>query len=253
MIPSYPVPPQNLEAERAVVGEALLSKDALGVIAEILKPDDFYDVNLKIAYEILLSMYMSDKPTDTLSIMEEMKAKGVYDRLGGQPFIAELMDSVAATGNADYHADIVREYSIRRRLIDAANKIISLAYQSDKPTREIISEVEKLIFEASQNKTSTEFRHVSEVISPVCENVEERFKQTSTRTSGYPTGFGDLDSYTGGFQPGTLNIIAARPSMGKTAFAMNIAQFGGQDANIPVLVFSLEMPAEQLVLRMLAA
>ncbi len=253
MNPIYTNLPNNTEAERAVVGAAMLSKEALGSVIEILKPEDFFDINNKIAYEILISMYMADKPLDFITISNEFKAKGVFDRLGGQPFIAELMDDISVLANVTYHAGIVREHSIRRKLIEAGNKIVALAYQNDKTTAEIIAEIEKLIFDASQNKNFSEFRHVRDVITPVFVNVEERVKKNGAHTAGYPTGFVDLDGYTGGFQPGSLNIIAARPSMGKTAFAMNIAQFGGTEANIPVLVFSLEMPAEQLVLRMLAA
>lgn len=245
--------PNNPEAERAVLGASMLSKEALGSVIEILKPEDFFDVNNKIAYEILVSMYMADKPIDFVTISEEFKAHGVFDRLGGQPFIAELMDDVSVLANVTWHAGIVREHSIRRKLIEAGNRIVTLAYQNDKTTAEIIAEIEKLIFDASQNKNSSEFRHVRDIISPVFVGVEERLHRKGSHESGYPTGFADLDAYTGGFQPGSLNIIAARPSMGKTAFAMNIAQFGGTDENVPVLVFSLEMPAEQLVLRMLSA
>ncbi|MBQ9418963.1 MAG: replicative DNA helicase [Synergistaceae bacterium] len=245
--------PHSPEAERAVLGACLLSKDALGKAIEILKPDDFYDINNKIAYEILMEMYSSDKPIDFVTFSEEMKAKGVYERLGGQPFLAELNSDIAVTANVMYHSSIVREHSVRRRLIEAGRQIISLAFQNDKTTTEIINDIEKLIFEAAQNRSSSDFRHVRDIISPVFVNIEERYKQTDTFVAGYPSGFSDLDEYTGGFQPGSLNIIAARPSMGKTAFALNIAQFGGGENNIPVLIFSLEMPAEQLVLRMLAA
>jgi len=253
MNPTYGNLPNNPEAERAVVGASMLSKEALGSVIEILKPEDFFDINNKIAYEILISMYMADKPIDYVTICEEFKAHGVFDRLGGQPFIAELMDDISVLANVTYHAGIIREHSIRRKLIEAGNRIVALAYQNDKTTKEIIAEFEKLIFDASQNKSFSDFRHVREVITPVFVGIEERSKKNKSYTTGYPTGFTELDTYTGGFQPGTLNIIAARPSMGKTAFAMNIAQFGGTEANIPVLVFSLEMPAEQLVLRMLAA
>ena len=249
----YKLLPHNLEAERAVLGAAILSKNALGTAIEILKPDDFYDVNNKIAYEILMAMYLADKPVDFVTVSEELKAKGFFERLGGQPFLAELMSDITTTANVNYHADIVREHAIRRKLIEAGDKIISLASQIETPTKEIISEIEKLIFEASQNKSSSDFRHVRDIISPVFVNIEDRFKRSDTFSSGYPSGFSDLDGFTGGFQPGSLNIIAARPSMGKTAFALNIAQFGGNEQNYPVLIFSLEMPAEQLVLRMLAA
>ena len=250
---NYKTFPHNPEAERAVLGAAMLSKESLSSAVEILKPDDFYDINNKIAYEILMRMYLADKPVDLVTVSEEMQAKGVFDRLGGQPFLADLISDITITANVDWHAEIVREHAVRRKLIEAGNKIISLAYQSDRPTKEIIGEIEKLIFDAAQNKSSSDFLHVSELISPVFVNVEERFNKGGELVAGYPTGFSDLDFYTGGFQPGSLNIIAARPSMGKTAFALNIAQFGGKGQNIPVLIFSLEMPAEQLVLRMLAA
>lgn len=129
-----------------------------------------------------------------------------------------------------------------------------MAYDTNKPVKEVIETAEKLIFQASQNKSSSDFRRISEIISPVIADVEVNFNRTDSHNTGYPSGFDDLDSYTGGFQKGSLNIIAARPSMGKTAFAVNIAQFGGEkDSNLPILIFSLEMPAEQLVLRMLSA
>lgn len=245
--------PNSPEAERSVLGACLLSAEALGIAVEILKPDDFYDASNKTLYEVLTKLFLSDKPADLVTVSQELKAEGLFDRLGGQPFIAELISNLPTTANVGYHAEIVREQSIRRRLIDAGNKIIALALRNDMTAKAIIEEAERLIFEAAQNKASSDFRHVREIIGPVFVDVEERFRQTDSDVSGYPTGFSDLDSYTGGFQPGSLNIIAARPSMGKTAFALNIAQFGGGNSNLPVLVFSLEMPAEQLVLRMLAA
>lgn len=243
-----------MEAERAVLGACILSKDALGSAIEILKPDDFYDTNHRAVYEALTSMYNSDKPIDFITVADEFTSRGILNRIGGYAFLSELAGKVTVTANVTYHAEIVRERAIRRRLIDAGNKIVSLAYDMNITTKEIIETAEKLIFEASQNKSSSDFRRISEIINPVIADVEENFRKTDIHTTGYPSGFSDLDSYTGGFQPGSLNIIAARPSMGKTAFAVNIAQFGGEkDSNLPVLIFSLEMPAEQLVLRMLSA
>lgn len=248
------LPPQSIEAERAVLGACILSKDALGSAIEILKPEDFYDFNNKAAYEALMSMYMSDRPADIITVADELKNRKLFDRLGGDAYIDELVRSTTITANVIYHAEIVRDCAVRRRLIEAGNRVISLAYDMNKPVKEIIGEAEKLIFEAAQNKSSSEFRRISEIIGPVFSEVEDNHKQKDIKTTGYPSGFTDLDNYTGGFQRGSLNIIAARPSMGKTAFAVNIAQFGGEkDTNLPVLIFSLEMPAEQLVLRMLSA
>ena len=250
---NQPLPPRSIEAERAVLGACILSKDALGSALEILKPDDFYDPNHKAAFEALTAIYQSDRVVDFVTVSDEFRNRGILDRLGGPAFLSELVGSITITANVVYHAEIVKEYAVRRRLIDAGSKIISLAYNMNKSTREIIETAEKLIFEAAQNKSSSEFRRISEIIRPVIADVEENFRKTDVKTTGYPSGFSDLDSYTGGFQQGSLNIIAARPSMGKTAFAVNIAQFGGGDTNFPVLIFSLEMPAEQLVLRMLSA
>ena len=200
-----------------------------------------------------MQLSISDKPADIITISDLLKAEGMFDRLGGQPFLAELINEVTTTANIIYHAEIVREYSIRRKLFNAGNKIIALSLNLGLSIRQIIDEAEKLIFEASQNRSASDFEHVRELIGPVFAKIEESFRKTNSEVSGYPTGFADLDSYTGGFQPGSLNIIAARPSMGKTAFALNMAQFGGGDANQPVLIFSLEMSSDQLVKRMLAA
>ena len=247
------IPPQSPEAERAVIGACLLSKDALSSAIELLKPDDFFDNKNKTAFEVLASMFTADKPADYVTFGDELRGRGIFDRLGGQSFVNGLIDDVTTTANTEYHAQIVRERSIRRKLIASCEKIALLAANYDKTLAAILEEAEKLIFDASQNKSSSEFRHVSELIGPVFVSIEERFHETGTHVSGYATGFTDLDAYTGGLQPGSLNIIAARPSMGKTAFALNIAQFGGGEANDHVLIFSLEMPADHLVQRMVAA
>ena len=248
------LPPRSLEAERAVLGACMLSKEVLGNTAEILRPDDFYDSSNKTAYEIMLGMYASDKPVDFVTVYEELQNKGAFEKIGGQPFLAGLASDITTTANASYHVDIIREHSLRRRLIEAGNKIIELAYKTDTDTSQIINEAEKIIFEAAQNKNTSDFRSISELLTPTFRKIEERYENSGIDITGFPSGFRDLDSIIAGFQPGSLNIIAARPSMGKTALALNIAQFGGnQELNLPVLIFSLEMSAEQLVQRMLAA
>lgn len=245
--------PNSPEAERAVLGSCLMSKDAQGVAIEILRPDDFYSADCRKLFEVISAMYLADKPADFVTVQIELKAQEVFETLGGQPFLAELVANVTTTSNVAYHAGIVRDNAIRRKLLNAGGEIRAMSLDASLTTAEIIERAEKLLFEAAQNKSSTDFRHVREIIGPVFVGVEERFRQNDNRIAGYPTGFADLDAYTGGLQPGSLTIIAARPSMGKTAFAINIAQFGGGDTNRPVLIFSLEMPAEQLVVRMLSA
>ena len=246
-------PPTNFQAERAVIGSCLLSKEALAEASEIVKPSDFYEINNKLTYETILDMYYSDKPVDFLSLSEELTAKGIFNRIGGQPYFADVMVDVSSPANVGYYANMVKEYAIRRRLIEAGNKIISSAHRADMSIEDIIAEAERLIFDASQNKTTSEFLHVKDVIGSVFSEIEENYKSSGRKSTGYTTNFDDLNAYIGGFQPGSLNIIAARPSMGKTAFAVNIAQFGGSGNNESVLIFSLEMPAEQIVMRMLAA
>ena len=253
MILDYSSLPNSHDAERAVLGSCIRSQEALGTAIEILRPDDFHNTAYRTVFEILSSMYLADKKVDMVTVSEELKARNLNETLGGQMFIAGLMSSVTTTANIITHSEIVRDYAVRRRLIEAGNKIISLSNRTDNTTKSIIEEAEKLLFEAAQNRSSNDFRHVREILVPVFVGVEERYKENDNRVAGYPTGFADLDSYTGGLQPGSLTIIAARPSMGKTAFAVNIAQFGGGSSNRPVLIFSLEMPAEQLVLRMLSA
>ncbi len=246
-------PPQSPEAERAVLGSCLLSKEALGSVIEILRPDDFYSPNNRKLFEVISAMYLADKPADFVTVQIELNSLGLLNPLGGQSFLVGLVDNVTTTSNVNYHAEIVRENSVRRKLLEVGSDIQSMAANTSLTTKEIIEKAEKLLFDAAQNKTTSEFRHVRDIIGPVFVGVEERFRQNDAIAAGYTTGFADLDTYTGGLQPGSLTIIAARPSMGKTAFAVNIAQFGGGEANRPVLIFSLEMPAEQIVFRMLSA
>lgn len=247
------MPPQNLDAERAALGACLLDREALGTVIEALRPDDFYDLNNRTAYEVITAMYAEDKPIDFLTFSDALTRHGSFERLGGQAFIASLEAAVPTTANAAYHADIVREQAVRRRLIEAGSRIAGLGYSSDMENAMIIDEAERIIFEVSQNNSSVNFRAVSDILGDTFRKLEASYQRSGSDVSGFESGFADLDRLTSGFQPGSLNIIAARPSMGKTAFALNIAQFGGGDAGSAVLIFSLEMSAEQLVQRMLAA
>ncbi|WP_298781987.1 replicative DNA helicase, partial [uncultured Fretibacterium sp.] len=247
------VPPQNLDAERAVLGACLLEHEALGIALETLRPEDFYDLNHRAAYEVMGEMFNASRPVDLVTIGEELARRGVFDKLGGQPFLAALVAEVPTTANIAFHAGIVREKSVRRRLIDAGSKIVSLAYSSELESAMIVDEAERAVFEVSQRNNRADFRPVSDILGRTFQNIEQRYQESGSDVSGFESSFADLDRLTAGFQPGSLNIIAARPSMGKTAFALNIAQFGGGGSRAAVLIFSLEMSAEQLVQRMLAA
>ncbi|MBQ9564169.1 MAG: replicative DNA helicase [Synergistaceae bacterium] len=247
------VPPQNLSAERAVLGSCILEPNALGAALETLKPEDFYDLNHRTLFETMKEMYAANRPVDFLTLTDELTQRGLFERLGGQPFLGSLTAEVPTTANAPYHAEIVKERAMRRRLIEAGTRIVSLAYSSEMESSMILDEAERTIFEVSQERNRTDFRQIGAVIGGTFHDIESRYNQSGSEVVGFETGFSDLDRLTGGFQPGSLNIIAARPSMGKTALALNIAQFGGGGGNPSVLIFSMEMPAEQLALRMLAA
>lgn len=245
--------PFNLEAERAVLGACLINNSVLSTAIELLKPDDFYDSSSRILFEILVDLYMSRTPADYLTVENELQKKGIHERIGGKSFLVSLVSSVTSTSNVPYHAEIIRDCAVRRRIIKAAEKISVMPSDFSKTTPEILDEAEQLLFDAGQNRSQSDSRHVCEIIPQVLTSILQKSVSNNLQTTGYPTGFADLDSFTGGLQPGSLNIIAARPSMGKTAFALNIAQFGGGSTNPSTLVFSLEMPAEQLIMRMLSA
>ena len=247
-------PPESADAERAVLGACLLSRDALGAAIEILRADDFYDVNNQTAWSVMLDMYTSEKPVDLVTFSEELKNKNAFDRIGGQPFLLNLIEDIRTTANVDYYAEIIRETALRRRLIEAGNRIIALAYNRTFDSRQIIEKSEAEIFEAARTKSTSDFVALRDLIAPAFRKIEDAYKANSAPVTGYPSGFENLDNLITGFQPGSLNILAARPSMGKTALALNFAQFGGGKDNNPyILIFSLEMSSEQLVRRMFAA
>lgn len=247
------VPPQNAGAERAVLGACLLEQEALNNAVEILTPEDFYDLNHRAAFEIMVDMFGANRPVELVTFSEELMKRGIFEKLGGQPFFASLVAEVPTTANVEYHANIVREKSVRRRLIEAGNQIVRLGYAADVENAMALDEAERAVFEITQNNNKVDVRPVRDILGGTFAKIEEQYRRSGAKVSGFDSGFVDLDVLTGGFQPGSLNIIAARPSMGKTAFALNIAQFGGGKTGDAVLIFSLEMSSEQLVQRMLGS
>ena len=245
--------PQNLQAERAVIGACLVSAEALGTVSEMLKPEDFHDLNNKAVYEICLNMYLENKPIDLVTFQNEAMKRGVFERIGGQPFLAELVGDEMLPANAGYYAEIVRDTATRRRMIDAGQKISALGMKADVEANELIGEAEKIILDASSTKETAGPVPIQTATSSTLAKIIE-LRSGARKNTGFMTNFTDLDRIIAGFQPGTLNIIAARPSMGKTALALNIAQFGHNEHTSPhVLFFSLEMSVEQLTHRMFSA
>jgi replicative DNA helicase len=210
-------------------------------------------MNHRSAFEAIVDMFGANRPVEIVTLGEELMKRGIFEKLGGQPFFASLVAEVPTTANIEYHANIVKEKSIRRRLIEAGNRIVRLGYATDVENAMALDEAERAVFEVTQNNNKVDFRPVREILGGTFTKIEEQYRHSGTQVSGFDSGFTDLDVLTGGFQPGSLNIIAARPSMGKTALALNIAQFGGGRGGDSVLIFSLEMSSEQLVQRMLGS
>ena len=247
-------PIYSKEAERAVLGACLLSVEATGTATELLNPRDFYDTMHGKLFELITEMYQAGKPVDFVTAQIAMKDKGLYETLGGQSFLAELVSTVTTTATVRYHAGIVKDRAGHRRMVDAGRAIIELANDQGKDLREVVSEAEKVILKASGDKESSAPAPLKELSPQAFSEIMSIQASGGRKTKGYSSGFRKLDEIIVGFQPGSLNIIAARPSMGKTALALNIAQFGGnQEENPCVLIFSIEMKREQLMQRMFSA
>lgn len=247
------LPPSNLDAERAVLGACLLNRDALTDVTGFLTPDDFYDLNYRDVFNVIMEMVRNSSPVDILTLSNELQSRGLLEKLGGQAFLAALIDSVPTAANADYHARIVRDKAIHRRLISAGNAIVRMGYDETKDVSDLLEEAERLIFEVSRTRNERTYKSLAEVMTPTFERIEAAFKSDNSGITGIPFGFHEIDRLTSGLQRGAMNIIAARPSMGKTALALNIARNVAVKSKLPVLVFSLEMGAEQLAIRLLGA
>lgn len=240
----------NLRVEQAVLGACMLERDTLIEMSRTLTPDDFFSTSNRIAYKIMLEMLEADKPVDIATFMEEAEKKQVLNQLGGQPFIAELMKDMGVIGQVHYHAQILLEHSARRRLRDAGVMMAHNADNLSKDVNELMAEAESLIAGVQQERSNVQ--PVRTALDAAYARIADTFTNGIPKDAYFSSGLMDLDALIVGFQPGSLNIIAARPSMGKTALAVNIAQFGG-DQTAPVLIFSLEMTAEQLAYRMIAS
>ena len=244
--------PQNLEAEMSVLGVAFLNKNALVKICEELYSDMFYsDANKKL-FEAIKSCYDNKIPIDITTVKEELDKKKNLTAVGGIDYITEVIDSVATAANLDYYIKIVKDKALMRNLIDTATDIVTNAYEEDEDVTSMLDDAEKKILNVVKERQTSDFIHIKDAINIAQENLEKLSKNNSDLT-GIPTGFYDLDKATAGLHPGELIIIAARPGMGKTAFALNVAVNAALNTKKAVAIFNLEMPAEQLVNRMRSA
>jgi len=245
-------PPQVLEAEAAVLGAMLLDPNTVPIVMQHLRADHFYLQAHRKVYQAILSLFEQSSPTDIVTVTTELKRMKELDTVGGQPFLSALLDSVLTTAHCEEHAKLVLEKSVQRQLIQTATEIVQAGYDEARRASELLEEAEQKIFQIREAGFRKGFEKVRDVLMTEMERVEQALTERKFVT-GVETGYHELDEKTSGLQPGELTIIAGRPSMGKTALALNIAVNASARRSTPVAVFSLEMSTESLVQRLMCS
>ncbi len=246
------IPPHSIEAEQSVLGSMMVSKESINTALEIVRPDDFYKEANKEIFETIIVLFNKNEPVDLITLPEELKRRGTLEGIGGITYIANLSSSVATTANTKYYCKIVEEKSILRRLIKSSDEIMTKAYEDTEEIDAILEKAEKNIFDITQGSHREGFSPISEVLLTSFAQIEERAANKGALT-GLTSGFTDLDNKLSGLQKSDLILLAARPSMGKTAFGINIATNSALKGNARVAIFSLEMSKEQLVQRIISS
>lgn len=245
-------PPQNIEAEQAVLGAIFIEPESLTTAAEILLPEDFYRSSHQQIFSVMLKLNDLGKAVDVVTVSEELASSGKLENIGGISYLMELANAVPTAANIEYYAKIVEEKSLLRRLIRTATDIAKEGYTREDEVDTLLTEAERKILEVANRKNTGDFQNIRDVLVKTYDHIEQLHNRKGEIT-GIPTGFHELDRMTAGFQKNDLIIVAARPSVGKTAFALNIAQNVATKTEHNVAIFSLEMGAEQLVMRMLSS
>ena len=246
------VPPQNIEAEQAVLGAMLIKKEAIAEVSQLLKPADFYREAHRIVYETMLELFNKNEAVDLITVTEQLRKNDLLEKAGGIAFVTSLANAVPTAANVEYHARIVEEKAQLRNLINSATEIAGMAYEASDDITDVMDKSEKMILEVAARQNSGSFVPIKEILMDTFSKIEKLY-ETKGGITGLPSGFKDLDKLTSGLQPSDLILVAARPSMGKTAFTLNIAQHVAVHENKSVAFFSLEMSKEQLVQRMLCS
>ncbi|WP_236913443.1 replicative DNA helicase [Clostridium sp. Cult1] len=246
------IPPHSLEAEQSVLGAMILNKEAINTAIEQLHPDDFYKEANKEIFQAIIELFNRNEPVDIITLSEELRKRGTLESLGGVTYLAELSGGVAITSNVKYYCDIVEEKSILRRLIKSCDDIMAKSYEGSEEVNSIIEEAEKNIFDITQGRHREGFAPIKQVLLDSFTKIEEMAAHQGELT-GLTTGFIDIDQKLSGMQSSDLILLAARPSMGKTALGINIATNSAIKADASVAIFSLEMSKEQLVQRMISS
>ncbi|MCI8662643.1 MAG: replicative DNA helicase [Hungatella sp.] len=243
--------PHSIEAEQSVIGAMLMDREAIITASEIIVPEDFYQHQYGVMFESMVELFNEGKPVDLVTLQNRLKEKDVPPEVSSLEFVRDIITMVPTSANVKSYANIVREKAVLRRLIKVNEEIANNCYLGREPLETILEDTEKKIFDLLQSRNSGDFVPIRQVALNVLENIEKASKTKETVT-GIPTGFIDLDYKTSGFQPSDFILIAARPSMGKTAFVLNVVDHVSVRRGIPCMIFSLEMSKEQLVNRMLS-
>lgn len=244
--------PQNIEAEQSVLGSMILDKTSIAEAAEVLRGDDFYRENHKLIFNAIIGLYQRDIPVDMITLIEHLRSTEKLEGAGGITYITEISNSVPSTANLNSYINIVKEKSILRRLIKSSTEIIEDSYNQQDDVPKVLDSAEKKIFDIAQNTVVTDFESLSNVLERGFLEIE-RLYNNKGEVTGVPSGFPELDAKTSGFQKGDMILIAARPSMGKTTFALNLAEYAALRASKSIVVFSLEMSKEQLAYKLLCS
>ncbi|MEQ8156153.1 MAG: replicative DNA helicase [Clostridiaceae bacterium] len=244
--------PQSIEAEQSVIGSMIIDKTAIAQAAESLKEEDFYRDSHKVIFRSIVDMFQRDMAVDLVTLLEYLKSTGKLDNAGGATYVTEVSDSVPTTANLGSYIKIVSEKSTLRKLIRASTEIIESSYNQQGEVEKVLDTAEKRIFDIAEKRSTSDFEVLSDVLERSFEQIERLFNNKGDIT-GVGSGFKDLDSKTSGFQKGDMVLIAARPSMGKTTFALNIAEYAALREGKSVVIFSLEMSKEQLAYKLLCS
>ncbi|MBM4128926.1 MAG: replicative DNA helicase [Nitrospira sp.] len=246
------IPPQNIEAEQSILGAILIDNEALTKALEVIDPEDFYKQSHRKIFNAMIELFEKNEPIDLITLSDQLRKSDELDGVGGVSYLASLVNMVPTSANIKYHSKIVREKGLLRSLLRASTEIASKVYEDNLDAEELVDHAERSIFDISDKRIKASFVTLREVIKDSFEMIEHLYDKKETIT-GIPSGFKDLDELTTGFQRSELIVVGGRPSMGKTAFALNVAQYVGLEKREPVAIFSLEMAKEQLVFRMLCS
>lgn len=248
------LPPQSLEAEMSILGGILIENDAINRVLEMLTPDDFYRESHRKIFQAMMKLSDQREPCDFITMTDMLKKAGELEEVGGAAYLATLVDYVPTAANIAYYCKMVKEKSTNRKLISVATEIVSRGYDEQADVEDMLDKAQKEIYEISENKSRPQYVPVQSVLKEAF-NILKNLHDQKEHVTGVPTGYVDLDKKTAGFQPGNLIIVAARPAMGKTTLALNIAQYASAESKkkVPCVIFSLEMGKEELVMRFLAS